>query len=258
MILTLSVKPRPAMNEVSMELLLKKKQTFGNAPCSVLDRSATSLATTSTPIPMKSINTTSPTSASLQHSSPNKSPRSPKIPSPEKPMAVYDRLSKTQTVAFSSLSSPVVSKSNSESKNSNAKKVVVSQEERYGTLPYDNQYRFLTIEPSSRCDIFSRFIHFILSFLLCNTSFCLSHTSIGSDAIVERMMAAVGKHKEEILLLEEERKSERQKVETFSPSLGRKSVLLAKKHAENAKVEQKFALRRVGHSYLFLPIVIPR
>ena len=65
------------------------------------------------------------------------------------------------------------------------------------------------------------------------------------------MMAAVGKHKEEILMLEEERKSERKKVETFSPSLGRKSVLLAKKHAENAKVEQKFALRRVGLSRHF-------
>ena len=66
------------------------------------------------------------------------------------------------------------------------------------------------------------------------------------------MMAAVGKHKEEILQLEEERKTERKKVETFSPSLGRKSVLLAKKHAENAKVEQKFALRRVGYFCLSL------
>jgi hypothetical protein len=91
---------------------------------------------------MKSIHTSSPTSASLQHhSSPNKSPRSPpKVPSPEKPLAVYDRLSKTQTIAFSSLSSPTATKSN-ESKNSNVKKVVVSQEERYGgTLPYGNQF----------------------------------------------------------------------------------------------------------------------
>ena len=80
-----------------------------------------------------------------------------------------------------------------------------------------------------------------------------------SDAIVERMMAAVGHRKDEISMLTAQREEMFRRDETFSPTLPKKTLVLANKLSMKARAEaivaarmqqhpspDSFALRRVG------------